>query len=986
MVEAGLNAAADDIEQFANESTSLIHVSLSHVDYEISKRDTHEPYVSVGHIGTTEFAAMTLASVCFGITAVAPLVGMMGAMETFCSNAFTASNNKTAVGFHFQRGIIAIIIHMTFAIPILWNGERILLAINQEPIVAELSGQYLRIQTLGIVPLSLFEACKCFLQSQEIMSGGTIVLLFVVPTHVVLNYVLVRSPTYGIGFLGAAIGDVFTYCFMLAGILVYIRFTRAIETWGGWELKAFRNMHEFYRLAIPSSASIITEWICTDLLNIGSSYFGKVYLAASAITLNTAVLTYQISNGLGYSTSPRIGNLIGAGKPRQARIARDMGVLIATCIGTLCLIFFMTCGRWWISIYTSDPDVMRETLKIMPVFCGFVICDAVNGVLNSIMRGLGRQTVGAASFTFSYYCISVPLGLYLGYVKNMQVWGLWLSGCIAVVISTLIQFLYLYMWVDWKDEVRRCLVRLQRSYSEQNEVSANADNQHYQLETMENAASNVEATFTEHGSDESTSLLHVSPSQASIEILKRDTREPYFIVAIKELKWMTSSSLLTALTLVLQQCILFIDVVSVGHLGATELSAMTLAATCFNFLAMSPAIGIMGAMETFCSNAYTASRDKTMVGFHFQRGIIAIIVHMSFVIPIMWNGERILLAIKQDPKIAELSGQYLRTQILGIVFLSIFEACKCFLQSQEIMKGGTIVLMCAVPIHIVVNYIFVRSEAYGIGFHGAAMADVFTYCLMLAGILLYIKFSRAVETWGGWELKAFRNMHEFYRLAIPAVIITSSDCVCFEMLNIGSSYFGPVSLAATAITLNTVSLGYQISNGLGYSTGPRIGNLIGAGKPRQARIARDISILAAVSVGSVCILFLSLCGRLWISVYTDDPDIVRNSLKLMPVVCAFIVCDSLNAVLNSVLRGLGRQMVGASSFMISNIFIAIPGGLYLGFKLGLEVQGLWWALCISVTFTSLVQWIYAYIIVDWKDEVRRCLIRLRRNHADENIS
>ncbi|PIA15340.1 MATE efflux family protein [Coemansia reversa NRRL 1564] len=503
---------------------------------------------------------------------------------------------------------------------------------------------------------------------------------------------------------------------------------------------------------------------------------------------------------------------------------------------------------------------------------------------------------------------------------------------------------------------------------------------------MANAASNVEAALIEHDSNESTSLLHVSPSQASIEIVKRDTREPYFIVAIKELKWMTSSSLLTALTLVLQQCILFIDVVSVGHLGATELSAMTLAGTCFGVLAMSPAIGMMGAMETFCSNAYTASRDKTMVGFHFQRGIIAIIVHMAFVIPIMWNGERILLAIKQEPIVAELSGQYLRTLILGIIPLSIFEACKCFLQSQEIMKGGTIVLMCAVPIHMVVNYIFVRSEAYGIGFHGAAMADVFTYCLMLAGILLYIKFSRAAETWGGWDLKAFRNMHEFYRLAIPALIILSSDCVCFELLNIGSSYFGTISLAATAITLNTAALGYQISNGLGYSTGPRIGNLIGAGKPRQARIARDMSILVAASVGSVCLLFLGLCGRWWISVYTNNSDVARETLKLMPVVCAFIICDAINAVLNSVLRGLGRQMVGAISFMFSYIFIAIPSGLYLGYKAGLEVQGLWWGICISIIFSSVVQGIYAYIIVDWKDEVKRCLIRLRRNHADENIS
>ncbi|KAJ2079598.1 ethionine resistance protein [Coemansia sp. RSA 988] len=504
-----LNTRVDSIEPLADESTSLLHVPWSYVDNEISKRDTKEPYVvaaikelkwmtsssfltalalllqqliifidvvSVGHIGATELAAMTLAGTCFGVIALAPSIGMMGAMETFCSNAFTASHDKTAVGFHFQRGVIAVLVHMTFAIPIMWNGERILLAINQEPRVAELSGQYLRIQTFGIVPLSIFEACKCYLQSQEIMSGGTFVLLFVIPIHVAVNYLLVRSPAYGIGFHGVAIGDVFSECLMLAGILIFIRRSRAVETWGGWDPKALRNMFEFYRLAIPSVITVCSEWVCFELLNIGSSYFGTAQLAATAITINTGVIVYQISNGLGYSTGPRIGNLIGDGKPRQARIARDMAVMVAVTTGALCLLFLMLCGRWWISVYTNDLEVIRETLKLMPVFCGFIICDAVNAVLNSVMRGLGRQIVGASSFMFSYYCIAVPLGLYLGYMKNMQAWGLWLAICIAVIFSSLVQFVYAYMWIDWKDEVRRCLVRLQHSCDAQDEVSDNVGN------------------------------------------------------------------------------------------------------------------------------------------------------------------------------------------------------------------------------------------------------------------------------------------------------------------------------------------------------------------------------------------------------------------------------------------------------------------------------------------------------------------------------
>ncbi|KAJ2078853.1 ethionine resistance protein [Coemansia sp. RSA 988] len=136
---------------------------------------------------------------------------------------------------------------------------------------------------------------------------------------------------------------------------------------------------------------------------------------------------------------------------------------------------------------------------------------------------------------------------------------------------------------------------------------------------MADVATDTEAGVARNNLDDSAPLLHMSPSQADIEIIKRDTRDPYFAVALKEFRWMSSSTFWTALALLLQSFIPFINAVSMGHLGATELAAMTLSTTCYGVVALAPSIGMMGAMETFCSNAYTASRDKTMVGVHFQR-------------------------------------------------------------------------------------------------------------------------------------------------------------------------------------------------------------------------------------------------------------------------------------------------------------------------------------------------------------------------------
>ncbi|KAI9482244.1 mate-domain-containing protein [Coemansia mojavensis] len=495
---------------------------------------------------------------------------------------------------------------------------------------------------------------------------------------------------------------------------------------------------------------------------------------------------------------------------------------------------------------------------------------------------------------------------------------------------------------------------------------------------------NVESGRTSICSNETTPLLSASPSEASLEIAKRDTTDPYLTAARKEVQWMLSSSSLTILALMLQSSFFFVNVLAVSHLGAKELAAMSLAVTCTGIIALAPTFGLMSAMDTFCSTAYTASRDKTLVGFHFQRGLIAAFTHLIVAAPILWYAENILLAIRQDPEIAHLSGLYLRIQILGVLAWSIFEACKRYLQAQEIMRAGTIVMMIVAPFHWINNYIFVRSETYGLGFIGAPIINIVSNWMLVIGIVIYTCNSRAKETWGGWDRRAFHNMQEFYKLAIPSVITVCAEWICFELLTIGTSYFGANQLAGQAIVLNSVILIFQLSNGLGFGTSPRIGNLIGAGKPRQARIAADMAVAASTVIGIAGTLFLSIYGNWWIAVYTDDLAVAKEAAKLMPIACLFLISDGLNAVLGAILRGLGRQQISAGVYMFGFYICAVPVAIYLSFIKHMQAYGLWNGLCIGVFVSSALQLLYIYKWVDWKNEVRLCLSRLQQSQNNSS--
>ncbi|KAJ1732647.1 hypothetical protein LPJ72_003305 [Coemansia sp. Benny D160-2] len=902
-----------------NEATPLLHTSLSELDIAISKNDTTESYfraakrefawiassaslttltlllemsfyttnfLVVGRLGAKELGAMSLALTFQAVLAMGPAFGLVSAMDTFCSTAFTASRDKTLVGFHFQRGVIALAAHFILVTPIMWHSKSLFLFIGQDPEIAHFSGLFLRMQILSVLPFALFEATKRFMQAQGIMRAATIITTVVAPIHWINCYVFVLSDTYGMGFIGAPIVNAVSNWALLVGILLYIRKSPATEAWGGWKLGAFRNMWGYYRLAIPAVFTTCSGWICFELLALGASYFGAYQLAGNGIMLNTLQFLYHFSNGVGYSASPRIGNLIGEAKPRQARIAAHVSILMSTLIGIMCTLFVLLCGNWIVSIYTDDPNVVYETLKLGPVACILIVGDNLNAVLEAILRGIGHQNISANALVFGFYMFAVPLAIYLAYVP--------LSG-IDLVIA------------------------------------------------------------------------------------KNDTTESYIHAAKRELKWMSSNSSWAILNLVLQSSFFFVNVVSVGHLGAKKLAAMSLSVTFHNIVVMSPIFGLLSAMDTFCSTAYTASRDRTLVGFHYQRGIVAVCTYFILVSPILWNAERILLRLGQDPEIAHLSGLYLRIQVVSLLPSSLYETTKRYLQAQGMMHAAAIVVAAVAPIQWVSSIVLVRSTRFGIGFIGAPIVNMIANTLLLSGVLLFARYSRAAESWGGWNMSVFGTMWEYYKLAIPAVITICAEWVGFELLVLGASYFGAYQLAANAIMLNTVGLIIAFSNGLGYSTGSRIGNLMGNAKPRQARIAAYMSLLATTFIGIMGTLFIWVYGVRWTSIYTPDPLVAIEVAKLVPVACVFMISDCLSPILAAVSRGLGHQKENANIFLLGFYACAFPIATYLGYVEHLETLGLWWGFCTGVIAVCILQAVYLFVWVNWRDEVRLCVIRLLKN-------
>ncbi|KAJ2549363.1 ethionine resistance protein, partial [Coemansia sp. RSA 1933] len=160
-------------------------------------------------------------------------------------------------------------------------------------------------------------------------------------------------------------------------------------------------------------------------------------------------------------------------------------------------------------------------------------------------------------------------------------------------------------------------------------------------------------------------------------------------IAKQEAVVLLRSGIPLALAYLLQFSFNFVNILSLGHLGADELAAAALGNMTLFMLVNAPAVGLASALDTFCATAFTASRDKTLVGFHLQRGIISVTVHVVLVLPVLLNIKPILVALQQDVGVSHLCSRFIRAQLLGQLPWVYFECIKRFLQAQGHMKAST---------------------------------------------------------------------------------------------------------------------------------------------------------------------------------------------------------------------------------------------------------------------------------------------------------
>ncbi|XP_060704037.1 multidrug and toxin extrusion protein 1-like isoform X2 [Hemiscyllium ocellatum] len=406
-----------------------------------------------GHLGKVELDAVCLATAVINVSGISVGAGLASACDTLISQTYGSKNLKR-IGVILQRGILILLIACFPCWALFINTEHILLALKQSPEVARLTQLYVWIFIPGLPATFLYQLEIRYLQNQGIILPQIFTGLVANIFNAVVNYLLLYVLTLGV--LGSAAANVVSqYCQVIL-LFVYIRWKKLyIGTWTGWSADSLQEWGNFVRLAIPSMLMLCIEWWTYEIGTFLAGLISQVELGAQSVIYQVLTAVYMIPLGSGVAASVRVGNALGARNPEKAKTSATVALSLVGCCSLLIAMTLGASRRVLGYIFTTDKDIIQLVSRVDPVIATFHWFEAIATVSGGVLRGAGKQKLGAIGNLVGFYSIGFPLGVTLMFAAHLGVLGLWSGLFICVVVQTVF-FLIVISKMNWNkasDEV-----------------------------------------------------------------------------------------------------------------------------------------------------------------------------------------------------------------------------------------------------------------------------------------------------------------------------------------------------------------------------------------------------------------------------------------------------------------------------------------------------------------------------------------------------
>lgn len=403
--------------------------------------------VLMGWLGARQLAASALAinlTWPMGFTAFGILTAASPMMAT-ALGAKTRSVREVRRSFRQSVWLCLMIIGPMWLL--LWNAESVIRALGQEPALARDAALFLKGYMWTMLPWLLFQAMRNFLAAVERPGWVLVVSIAGIVVNAILGWALIfgHLGLPALGIFGGGLASSIVWSLLALALFAVILTDRQFRRFHLFEhlwRPDWPRLRRMIGLGVPIGLAFAFEGAVFGAAAYLMGLIDSDSLAAHAVALQIAALTFMVPWGLSQAATVRVGRALGRGDPesiaRSGWTAWGLGVGFMAAMATIMWLF----PRELVGLFLDDNPENSRVIGLAVTFLAmaalFQIFDGAQVVGAGMLRGLHDTRVPMLFALLGYWGIGLGFGAWLAFKRGWGGVGIWAGLALGLAIVSVL--------------------------------------------------------------------------------------------------------------------------------------------------------------------------------------------------------------------------------------------------------------------------------------------------------------------------------------------------------------------------------------------------------------------------------------------------------------------------------------------------------------------------------------------------------------------
>ena len=369
-------------------------------------------------------------------------------------------------------------------------------------------------------------------------------------------------------------------------------------------------------------------------------------------------------------------------------------------------------------------------------------------------------------------------------------------------------------------------------------------------------------------------------------------------------------------------------------------------------------VGLSSGATVVISQFYGARKaDKvhwavhTSIAFSVIGGIIFMIVGL---VGSPWALE----AMKTPEDVMGHAVVYIRIYFLGIIVNLVYNMGAAILRAVGDSKRPLYFLVASCLTNIALDLLFV--VCFHMEVAGAALATIMSQ--LLSAVLVMITLIRTKESYR-FIPKELRVepvlLKRIIKIGLPAGLQSMMYSISNILIQANINGYGTNTIASWAVYGKIDGIFWMTMDAMGISVTTFAGQNFGAGKIKRLKKGTYVGLLMSTIITAALGLFMFTAGPVLISLFTNDVDVMAESMNILSFLVPFWFCYICVNVYPCTLRGVGDALIPMLIICVGTCILRVlwvfgAGAVHPGLYTTLTSYPLSWSI------TSLAFLVYYY--------------------------